>query len=185
MRSLSTSIVENAADAILTTDSAGTITSWNKAAEQIYGYFVAEVIGKNISLLTPQEQSDDSLAPREVPYQGVKIQKCKDGTLLTVLVSVSALRDDRGKNTGLVVIARKIADDLTERKKAEKKLHLVVEAAPTGILMVNRAGTILLVNAQVEKLFGYTREQLLNKSIEISSARTFPRQSFGLHGGVF
>ena len=124
MRSLSTSIVENAADAILTTDSAGTITSWNKAAEQIYGYFVAEVIGKNISLLTPQEQSDDSLAPREVPYQGVKIQKCKDGTLLTVLVSVSALRDDRGKNTGLVVIARKIADDLTERKKAEKKLHL-------------------------------------------------------------
>src|SRR5262249_53561843 len=60
-----------------------------------------------------------------------------------------------------------IAIDITERKWAEERFRLVVEAAPNAIIMVGRDGKINLVNQQVEGLFGYAREELLGQPIEI------------------
>jgi PAS domain S-box-containing protein len=56
---------------------------------------------------------------------------------------------------------------LVKRRRAEEQFRLVVETAPTGMLMVRRDGTIVMVNAQVEKLFGYTKDELLGQSVEL------------------
>jgi PAS domain S-box-containing protein len=65
------------------------------------------------------------------------------------------------------LILRGISMDVTERKRAEEKFRMAVEASPSGILLVNQTGQIVLVNSQIEKLFGYVREELIGHSVEI------------------
>ncbi|GEM_PF-3909010 len=60
-----------------------------------------------------------------------------------------------------------IARDITERKRAEERLRLIVEAAPNGMIMVGREGKIAMMNSQTEKLFGYSREELIGQRIEV------------------
>ena len=63
--------------------------------------------------------------------------------------------------------------DITERKRAEERFRLAVESSPSGILMVNAAGRIALINAQVEKMFGYSQEELLGQPVEILLPKQF------------
>src|SRR6202042_2462694 len=71
--------------------------------------------------------------------------------------------------------------DITERKQADEQFRLAIEAAPTGMLLMDRKGSIVLVNAQIEKLFGYPRSELLGQPMEklmpkrlrISTAETY------------
>ncbi len=68
---------------------------------------------------------------------------------------------------GKPAILRGISMDVTEQKQAEEKFRLAVEASPSGILLVNDRGEIVLVNSQIEKLFGYERGELIGRSVEI------------------
>lgn len=86
----------------------------------------------------------------------------KDGTLLPVLVSATAVRDQSGK----VVMSRSIVYDLSERKQADRRFHSILEAAPDAILICNRKGEIILSNAQVEKVFGYRRDELQGRALD-------------------
>jgi two-component system sensor kinase FixL len=71
--------------------------------------------------------------------------------------------DEHGKPA----FARGVSRDITKRMQAEEKFRLAVEASPSGILLVNQAGHIVLVNSQIEELFGYGREELIGHSVEI------------------
>jgi len=76
-------------------------------------------------------------------------------------------------------VLRGVAIDVTERKQAEEKFRLAVEASPIGIILVNDKGRIVLVNAQTEKLFGYAREEIINQPAEI----LVPERFRGVHPG--
>src|SRR5262249_22532449 len=72
-------------------------------------------------------------------------------------------RDGKGNILGVIGISR----DISDRKRAEERFRLVVESAPCGMLMINRAGRIVLVNALTEKMFGHSRGELLGQPVEL------------------
>ena len=118
-------IIDSSEDAIISKGLDGTIASWNKGAERIYGYAPEEVIGKHISLLFPSDHADEvseilqRIANGERIEHHESIRVTKDGRNLNVSISVSPLRDATGDIVGASVIAR----DITAQKKAESQVR--------------------------------------------------------------
>ena len=118
-------VVETSDDGIITKSLEGTVLSWNKGAEQIYGYHKKEIIGKNISILAPPELKNEieelivkiKLNEKVHHYETVRLKK--DGTPIDVSITLSPIFDDTGK---LVAISN-VSRDITERKTAERKLN--------------------------------------------------------------
>ncbi len=124
-RSRLASIIDSSDDAILSKELNGTITSWNKGAERIYGYTPEEVVGKHISLLTPSDRPNEiseilqKIAAGESIEHYESVRVAKDGRQLSVSISVSPLRDAAGEIVG----ASAIAHDITAQKRAEGQLR--------------------------------------------------------------
>jgi PAS domain S-box-containing protein len=162
-------IIDSATDAIIGKDLNGRIQSWNPSAERLFGYTHAEAVGRPIAVLIPPEHQDEEErimarirhGERVEPYESQRLHK--NGTLIDVWLTVSPVRDAQGK----VVGASKIVADMTQRKRAEKQFRHMLESAPNAIVIVGSSGRIVLVNSQTEKLFGYARDELLGKTVEI------------------
>jgi PAS domain S-box-containing protein len=118
-------IVESSNDAIITESLDGIITSWNKGAEQVYGYSAEEVLGKNMSILEPDNIEGETKHLIEKIKKGEKVQNYetfrlkKDSTIINVSVTLSPVFDASGK---LVAISS-TAGDITEKKISENLLH--------------------------------------------------------------
>jgi PAS domain S-box-containing protein len=123
-------IVESSSDAIMTISLDGIVTSWNKGAEQIYVYSAEEILGKNISVLAPDNLKSEIKKLIDRIKQKIKIKNYettklkKDGTLINVSLTLSPIFDASGKITAISVIAR----DITERIKAEKSMTKAEDA---------------------------------------------------------
>nr|WP_275425579.1 PAS domain-containing sensor histidine kinase [Methanosarcina horonobensis] len=118
-------IVESSNDAIITESFDGVIISWNKGAEQIYGYLAEEVLGKNVSILEPDYLKGEIKQLADKIKQGKRVKHHetlrlkKDGTILNILLTLSPVFDVSGK---LVAISN-IAGDITEKKISENLLR--------------------------------------------------------------
>ncbi|HEX8283975.1 MAG TPA: PAS domain S-box protein [Pyrinomonadaceae bacterium] len=127
-------IVESSEDAILSKTLEGVITSFNAAAERLYGYAAEEVIGRHISVIVPEDlhpELDDidvSLRRGEKISHLETVRLRKDGTRVEVAVSVSPVRDSAGRTVGAANIAR----DITERRRSEAELARRVQQAALG-----------------------------------------------------
>jgi len=117
-------IVEFSDDAIISKDLNGIVTSWNLAAERMFGYTAAEAVGRSITLIVPADRLFEEehvlreiRAGRAVDHFETMRQR-KDGTLLPISLTISPIRD----NDGRVVGASKIARDVSERRRAEEAL---------------------------------------------------------------
>ncbi len=118
-------LVESSNDAIITKSLEGIITSWNKGAEQIYGYNSEEIVGKNISILAPSSLKNEISDLIEKIVQGKQIRHYetlrvkKNGELINISITLSPVLDASGKLVAISTIAR----DITENKKAEEKMQ--------------------------------------------------------------
>jgi PAS domain S-box-containing protein len=118
-------IVQSSDDAIITKDLNGFITSWNNAAERIFGYTSQEIIGKPVSILIPMERKDEepNILARLRCGQRIDhyetIRRRKDGTLVDISLTVSPVKDSKGRIAG----ASKIARDISAQKQAERALR--------------------------------------------------------------
>lgn len=125
-QNLLSSIVNSTDDAILSTDINGLITSWNKGAEQIYGYTAEEMIGKSHQELLPDQVYSDELLIMDRIYRGELLQhyetkrKRKDGALIQVSITTSPLLNKKGELTGISKVVR----DITKQKGDEERIRL-------------------------------------------------------------
>src|SRR5207247_1200271 len=143
----------------------------NGRVERVCGYGRDELLGNPVEVLVPERYrrlhpehrssyfGDPQTRPMGVglDLRGVR----KDGTEFPAEISLSPMRTKEG------VLVTAAIRDVTERKKVEGKFRGLLEAAPDAMVIVERAGTIVLVNSQAERLFGYRRDQLLGQPVEM------------------
>lgn len=160
--------VRSSNDAIITKSLEGMITGWNEAAERLFGFAASEAVGQNIDMIVPEDRRNDALGILSRVKSGIAVEnhetvrKTKAGRLLDVSVSVSPILSATGKTIG----AAKVARDITDRKLREEMFRLAVDTSPNGLVLIDVNGTIMLVNAETERLFGYTPAELIGRSVE-------------------
>jgi len=165
------SVLESSDDAIIGKGLDGTITSWNRGAEDMFGYSASEALGKSIEMLLPPERANEELdilarikkGERINHFETVRVQK--GGRKIDVSVTISPIRD----SSGVIVGASKIARDISERKcveeelrKAEERFGKAFRCNPLAVSISTQAeGRYLDVNEAFLKILGYTREDVI------------------------
>src|SRR3989440_2054444 len=164
-------VVESAPSGMVMVDRTGKIVLVNREAERLFGYTREEMLSQPIEHLVPERFRrghpvfrTDFFANPQTRAMGAGRELYglrKDGVEIPVEIGLNPIETDEG----FFVLASVV--DITARKRAEQRFRGVVESAPSGMVMTNRAGTIELVNRETERLFGYAREELLGKPIEL------------------
>jgi two-component system, sensor histidine kinase and response regulator len=166
-------IVESSDDAIYSGTLDGVILSWNQAAERLYGYAAAEVLGRPGHALMPPERADELRDMLERVGRGERIDHSetlrirKDGTRVEISLSVSPIKDASGAVTGVSMMAR----DITERKRAEEALReseerfrMLVDSLADGVVLQMADFSIVTCNASAERITGLTADQMTGRA---------------------
>ena len=127
-------IVESSDDAIISKTLDGTVTSWNAAAQRLFGYAADEAVGKAVTLILPPDRLDEEAAILERLRRGERVEHyqtvrvAKDGCRVDVSLTISPVKDAAGRIVGASTIAR----DITEQKRAQQELRDAKEAAQSA-----------------------------------------------------
>jgi protein-histidine pros-kinase len=164
--------LEAAPDSMIAVDGEGRILLVNRQAAELFGYEPEALIGQPIELLVPERLRFKHRHDREryakrnpgARPMGAGLQLSglrKDGTEFPVEISLSPMQTPEG------MVVMSAIRDVTERKAADERFRNFLESAPDATVIVDENGWIVLVNAQTETLFGYRREELVGKTIEV------------------
>jgi PAS domain S-box-containing protein len=163
---------------LVVSDATGTILMVNAEAERLFGYSRQELIGQSIDLMVPERLREDHSGYRAafIADAGVRSMGAgrelfalrKDGSEVPVEIGLKLLTTRGGLMILSVIVditARRCAE--TEQKIVQTQFRLAVEACPSGMVMVDAAGQIVMVNAKTEQMFGYSRQELLGQRVDI------------------
>jgi PAS domain S-box-containing protein len=166
--------LQSADDAIVTIKLDGTVTAWNSGAERLFGYSAVEAVGANIGIIVPDDRKAEmsgelariGRGERVRHYETIRI--ARDGRPIVVSMSVSPLR----LPSGAIVGASKIARDITERKSAEEALleseamaRGIIDTALDAFIQMDEGGHIIGWNPQAEAIFGWSRDEVVGRSL--------------------
>ena len=163
-------IVESSADAVVATTLDGVITSWNRAAETLFGYSSAEAIHQPIALIVPVERRAQEAAVLHQIGRGASIDHfetvclTKDGRPIDVSLAVSPIRSPTGEITGAAKVIRNISDRL-RAEEARGRLAAIVDSSDDAIVSKTLDGIVTSWNRGAERLFGYSAAEAIGQSI--------------------
>jgi PAS domain S-box-containing protein len=168
-------IVDSSDDAIVSKDLNGVITSWNRGAERIFGYNSAEVIGRPVTILIPPDHIDEEPKILERIRRGERVdhyetvRRRKNGSEVDVSLTVSPIKDLRGKIIG----ASKIARDITEKRRAEERLRqseerfrVTLASIGDAVIATDNQGRVTFLNPVAEELTGWNHQQALGLRLD-------------------
>ncbi len=166
-------IIESSTDAIISKSLDGIITTWNPAAEKMFGYTADEMLGQPMTLLMTSEYADEELQILDKIKRGEHVErfetlrKRKNGELFPISVTISPIKD----KSGAIIGASKIARDITRRKKADEELlkreaeyHAIVEDQSELICRYMPDGRLSFVNGAYARYYGKNQEELVNNN---------------------
>ncbi|MGH6680027.1 MAG: PAS domain S-box protein, partial [Bradyrhizobium sp.] len=170
---LFSAVVDSSSDAIVTKALDGTITAWNKAAERLYGFSSAEVVGKHIRTIVPQQRRGEMYDFLERNARGETIEQYettrlrRDGQEIDVLLRILPLRSA----TGEIIGATKFAQDMTESKRAQRALsqeieerRRIFETSQDLILVTDTQGNFVQVSPSSMTILGYRPDEMIGHS---------------------
>ncbi len=163
-------LVDSSDDAIASKDLNGIVQSWNRAAERMFGFSEAEIVGRSIRTIIPEDlwPDEDEVLRRVRAGDRVEhfntIRRRKDGVLVPVSLTVSPIRTTEG----VIVGASKIARDISERSALDRqasRLAAIVDSSDDAIVSKDLNGIVLTWNRAAERMFGFTAEEMIGRSI--------------------
>lgn len=168
-------IVEHSSDAIFSRTFNGTITTWNAAAERIFGFSAKEIIGRSSRLLLPAGHREHfrtlvARMRRGEFIEGLETERVrKDGQRIRVELTLSPIRDGARRVIGFSTIARDVTDrDRTRQAlaRSQRELDDLFQEASVGLVVLSREGRVLRANRAFLELLDCPEEQVIGKSLK-------------------
>jgi len=163
--------VESSPSGLLMIDADGHIVLLNREIERLFDYSREELLGRSVDLLVPDRfrAGHDGfrtlfLADPKVRSMGAGRElygRRRDGSEVPVEIGLTPVVTDEG----MFVLSSIV--DISARKRAEERFRVAVESSPNGMVMIDREGRIVLVNREVERMFGFARDELIGATIEL------------------
>jgi PAS domain S-box-containing protein len=163
-RALLASIVESSEDAVHAVELDGTLISWNRGAEVLFGYTSQEILGKSIAILAPLGRGNEVPQFMGLIQQGITVPtfdttlRGKDGREIEVALSISPMRDSTGKITGASAIAREITQRTQLNralKDSEQKYRAIFDGVLEGMFQTSAGNKLLRANQALAQMLGY------------------------------
>jgi PAS domain S-box-containing protein len=164
-------VVESAPNAMVMIDESGTIEMVNAQAERVFGFSREEMLGQSVEMLVPVRFRNQHPGLRRSFFRIPESRPMgagrdlyglrKDGSEFPVEIGLNPIDTDEGPMVLSAIV------DISSRKRLEERFRRVVESAPNAMVMIDGAGLIEMVNAQAERVFGFSRDEMLGQSIEM------------------
>jgi two-component system sensor kinase FixL len=181
-------IVESSDDAIVGKNLTGVVTSWNKAAEAMFGFMAGEIIGQSITRIIPTDRIDEEVEILDRIRRGERFdhfeteRQRKDGTVFPVSISVSPIRDDLGAIIGVSKIARDLRASQRihlELRRREALLRSILDTVAEALIVIDGRGLIRLFSAAAERLFGFAAGEVIGQNVSVLMPEPYRQEHDG------
>ncbi|GAB0115159.1 PAS domain S-box protein [Acidisoma sp. C75] len=169
-------IASSSSDAIVGKDLDGIVTFWNPAAERLFGYAAAEMLGQSIRRIIPDAREDEEATIRARVGRGERLahfqteRLAHDGRLIPVSLSLSPIHDDKGRVIGISDIIR----DLSEAQyfsivlaQHDGLFRSILDSNPDGMVVIDEAGLVQFFSHSAERMFGYTAAEVVGRNVSV------------------
>jgi PAS domain S-box-containing protein len=185
-------IADTSDDAIVGKNLDGVITSWNKAAEAMFGYTAEEIIGQPSTRIIPFDRIDEEASILNRIRRNERIlhletrRQRKDGRIIPVSLTVSPIRDDLGRIIGISKTARDLTEIQRVHRDLERRealLRSILDCMPDASIVIDKQGLILSFSLSAQRVFGFTSEEMIGQDIgELLPASDWKRHNSMLEG---